>query len=64
MAYNFGIEIPEPTGNIEYDYQELYTWAMNVTDSLKRNFRQMSNDNASIEERLGSIIVTNNETEV
>lgn len=58
MAYNFGVELPEPTGNAEYDYQELYAWAMNVTDCLKRNFRQISTDNASFEERLGTIITT------
>ena len=54
MAYNFGVELPEPTGNSEYDYQELYAWAMNVTESLKRNFRRISTDNASFEERLGT----------
>ena len=61
MAYNFGVELPAPTGNAEYDYQELYAWAMNVTDSLKRNFRQISTDNASFEERLGTIVVPETE---
>lgn len=56
MAYNLGVELPEPTGNAEYDYQELYMWAMNVTDSLKRNFRKISTDNASFEERLGATV--------
>lgn len=56
MAYNFGLEVPEPTGNIEYDYQELYTWAMNANTALKRNFKQLSSDNAIFEERLSGLV--------
>ena len=49
MAYNISVELPEPTGRIEEDYQILYEWAVNLTDNLRRICNGVSTDIANLQ---------------
>lgn len=49
MAYNISVELPEPTGRIEEDYQVLYEWAINLTDNLRRIMNGVSVDISNLQ---------------
>lgn len=53
MSYNWNVEIPEPTGNIELDYAELHNWALQTNEKLKRVLNQIGAEYADILTRIG-----------
>ena len=53
MANNWSLEIPEPTGEKEADNLELYSWAIQANELLKRIFGNISIEVTDIKDRLG-----------
>lgn len=59
MAYNINVELPEPTGRIEEDYNELYMWAINITDNLRRICNGVSTDITNLQNNTQNNIQNN-----
>lgn len=53
MANNWSLELPEPTGEKDTDNLELYSWAVQANEMLKKIFGNISIECADIQERLG-----------
>ena len=53
MANNWSLEIPEPTGDKEADNLELYSWALQANELLKRILGNISIEFTDIKDRLG-----------